>query len=783
MPVPVLESLKDVFDAIHEECQKIPRFGVILVPGFKNAFVSYIEKNAPCGYKKVEFGLEMVSLLNKSGQLSYIPLSGFLFAHKLVRYYKLLIKYKGCTSSLSPEEVKDAKDGKFSENAEKLIRDSVADDESVSCLKRFLSDYLWWGGGKGIDRSDFYVSPLMKCAGLQAESQSGISDLTKILASDSDLYEKFSFFEGVSSDKSLLQKGLNVFAEKREKEWRSSEYVKVNADVRSYYAMLTPDKIRTFSAEGFREFCCEHTWAGKVGAGWAQLSKSDLGACSEFFADLLSKPSLPSKYWSADAPRPSGIGNALVSELLMKFHPEDFGLYNSSSHEALSFLGLLDGSFRNNFSASDYAFVQGRLEEIRREMVKLKIDRTLEENSGEADFITVNEFLWFVRNNRNLIRETMMSTQLKPTEHKVFDGGKDLSNLQGDSLMLRLTVALRTKPFVILAGHSGTGKSRTVRKLAYMTCCEEGLRGGDVPGNFCMVQVKPNWHDSTELLGYYSPLSRRYETTEFVRFLCKAYAYPDIPFFVCLDEMNLAPVEQYFAEYLSALESVHEKDSLRLSDALVPKEVYGTAADLGAESVEAAEWIGKHGLSIPKNLFVVGTVNMDETTCQFSRKVLDRAMTIEMNEIDFDKFGEQDSVPSFDDTLKFEETKKLLAGECRAKNLSNKQKELLNSLKSVLAGTPFAVAYRFANEYALYTESLNCFVGGNAENEKTAFDHMVLMKVLPRIIGERETVKDIFEMRGGGGLKSLFPDGEKSLSREKMDEILGRKESYLSFWP
>ena len=71
-----------------------------------------------------------------------------------------------------------------------------------------------------------------------------------------------------------------------------------------------------------------------------------------------------------------------------------------------------------------------------------------------------------------------------------------------------------------------------------------------------MIEVKPNWHDSTELLGYYSRLGKGgYQWTKFVKFLVKAKMFPDVPFFVCLDEMNLAPVEQYFAEILSILET------------------------------------------------------------------------------------------------------------------------------------------------------------------------------------------------------------------------------------
>ncbi len=108
----------------------------------------------------------------------------------------------------------------------------------------------------------------------------------------------------------------------------------------------------------------------------------------------------------------------------------------------------------------------------------------------------------------------------------------------------------------MLAGISGTGKSRLARTVAFKSCALKELQQ-DKPGNYLIVQVKPNWHDSTELLGYESRITGKpeYILTPFIRFLVKAWKYPEIPFILCLDEMNLAPVEQYFAEYLSAIES------------------------------------------------------------------------------------------------------------------------------------------------------------------------------------------------------------------------------------
>ena len=120
--------------------------------------------------------------------------------------------------------------------------------------------------------------------------------------------------------------------------------------------------------------------------------------------------------------------------------------------------------------------------------------------------------------------------------------------------------ALRTKPFVLLAGISGTGKSRIVRKLAQATTTQKYNNDEDRwkdnrPENFELIQVKPNWHNSMDVVGFYSNISGKYEFTPFVEFIVKAWQHQDTPYFLCLDEMNLAPVEEYFAEFLSAIES------------------------------------------------------------------------------------------------------------------------------------------------------------------------------------------------------------------------------------
>ena len=515
--------------------------------------------------------------------------------------------------------------------------------------------------------------------------------------------------------------------------------------------------------------------------------------------------------------RVKGMSQKAVLYFMSELHPEEFAAWTEPTYEQLEFLGLHKGAAPSDLTIETYEDCKAKQQLIVAKMKELKIGKASDDPSA-PDYRTANEFLWWLGqdDNKNLIKEKVMSKQWKSvnSKDKVKNGTRKLSDaLAGNDMLKRLVAALRTKPFAILAGHSGTGKSQLVRRLAYMTCNNELLikegEGKTAPGNYCMVQVKPNWHDSTDLLGYYSEMGERhFVNTPFVEFICKAYAYPDTPFFVCLDEMNLAPVEQYFAEYLSAIESMENKDGVWLTDPLVEVDKTGEKDASGKEKVdveivdqimkgaaskEAADWIQAHGLTIPKNLFVVGTVNMDETTCQFSRKVLDRAMTLLMNDVKFSDMGASKK-PSDEELLDEAGLNFFLKGEERG-TVGAAESALLDGINEPLVNTPFVVAYRFANEYALYEAALAKLNGVDlaaaTDEEKMkyameALDHVVMMKLLPRIHGELGTVRVLFEGGKRGdknvpGLESKLPSG--GLSVDMMKKILERRDEYLTFWP
>lgn len=372
--------------------------------------------------------------------------------------------------------------------------------------------------------------------------------------------------------------------------------------------------------------------------------------------------------------------------------------------------------------------------------------------------------------------------------------------------------AIKSKPFLLLAGISGTGKSRIVRELA-RACWDEGSDEykAQKPKNFEMVQVKPNWHDSSELIGYISRVSGSpiFIAGDFLKFISKAWEDTGIPYFLCLDEMNLAPVEQYFAEFLSVIESrkVNEEGEV-VTDPIVKLESEQWYYDLVGQLTQdgnVQDRFKKDGICIPKNLIVVGTVNMDETTFSFSRKVLDRAMTIEMNDVNL-RLGLDD---------KFEKigklTKEHLIGNAVEgvdvfkvyQNVCDIAIGYLEAINDKLEGTPFKIAYRTRNEFLLYVVNnlpYNKDEKGIGITENMviarALDEITSMKILSRIEGDESKVSKSFldklsetiklkldEVSGINFGKENTNEMYKSISLCKLDEMTKRLEcGYTSFW-
>ena len=325
----------------------------------------------------------------------------------------------------------------------------------------------------------------------------------------------------------------------------------------------------------------------------------------------------------------------------------------------------------------------------------------------------------------------------------------DFNDTSDSKVDREMNIIRLSKPFLILAGISGTGKTRFVRQQAERT----GL------DNYCLVSVRPDWHEPSDLLGYISHLGSqpKYITTDVLRFIVQAWKHIsdsgfDLktgkvteeqlneiqPYWLCLDEMNLAPVEQYFSDYLSILETrqwngeVYQCDTLLKASAL--ENIQPT--DLGLSEGDILwEYFKENGISIPFNLIVAGTVNMDETTHGFSRKVLDRALSFDFNEFYPNDFNAYLSSNTQNKTF----TYPIYSDASLSLNLDSpfvkESCEFLSEVNSVLKNSPFELAYRALNELLL---SVKCINPKNEIDLQSVWDDFLMMKVLPRIEGDSE---------------------------------------------
>lgn len=453
-------------------------------------------------------------------------------------------------------------------------------------------------------------------------------------------------------------------------------------------------------------------------------------------------------------------------------------------------------------------------------------------NTGKSLYEAISRKAFGINFSKKAVHKNIMNTV-----HNVF---------------LNYLTALRTKPFMLLAGISGTGKSRIVRKLAQATVTEElqkaeGYKGTDFandrwtlhsPANFELIQVKPNWHNSMDVIGYLSNIpSPHYVFTPFIEFIVKAWQHPEVPFFLCLDEMNLAPVEEYFAEFLSAIESRSFEGEEYLTDPIIkPFNSFGedmakkmvntlfpnfTAGDTESAITKVIKHFRTRGLTLPRNLIVIGTVNMDETTFSFSRKVLDRAMSVEMNEVNYDSF----LTDTTDDDLKaivkaFEENDDadlnalLVDRHIEAREIIDDLGDdarftidYLKRINALLEGTPFKLGYRAANEALIYLQASQEF---GQTDRISALDNFTLMKVLSRVDGDETKLKitdseadkeriakaevNVDEAKQYGDLNILtalrhiitnqLGEQDKLHSVKKIDSMLSqlKRDHFVSFW-
>ena len=294
-------------------------------------------------------------------------------------------------------------------------------------------------------------------------------------------------------------------------------------------------------------------------------------------------------------------------------------------------------------------------------------------------------------------------------------------NYEGN-LIENFYLSLKSKPFFILAGTSGTGKTRLAKLFAEA-----------IDAKFKLVPVRPDWSDSTDLFGHVN-LSGKFVPGAVLDFINEAQSDRERPYFLCLDEMNLARVEYYLSDFLSIIETREKRNGEVTSDPLVSTDRYGTDDDA----------IKNYGeIRFPENLYVIGTVNMDETTFPFSRKVLDRANTIEFSFVDLM------SMPSYqmekpeqlhlDNT--FLKTEYLFLSDCNdTEDFIENVCQELQTINMILQTANAHVGYRVRDEITFYM--LN---NKNAAlmSRDAAMDNEIMQKILPRIQGSSMSIKDM----------------------------------------
>lgn len=344
---------------------------------------------------------------------------------------------------------------------------------------------------------------------------------------------------------------------------------------------------------------------------------------------------------------------------------------------------------------------------------------------------------------------------------------KDLPEVLKTDFARRYITSLLAKPFVILTGNSGTGKTRISKQFAeYLEWeSDEGKK------NWVIIPVGADWTDNTKILGYYNPLAEdgngKYEKTKIVELIEEANRHKEIPYFVILDEMNLSHVERYFSDFLSHMETPD-----------TPFELEGYT----------------RRLDYPENMFVVGTVNIDETTYMFSPKVLDRANVIEFKPQKEDVFKvfsaagtvgkmvpvNDGSAQAFLKLAKEIRTGKFAVDEDLTHYYTDVDGDFTGSNLDYVEGVfsdIYEIVQKYDFEFAFRTvkEIRNYIAAAYELLEKTEFnlnqiiDEQLLQKILPKIHGNKKEIGQMLEE-----LTGLCDKYSLVLSKKKIEQMKGK---------
>jgi len=337
-----------------------------------------------------------------------------------------------------------------------------------------------------------------------------------------------------------------------------------------------------------------------------------------------------------------------------------------------------------------------------------------------------------------------------------------------EEVLTRYFLSLKTKPFVILTGISGTGKTKIAQIFAEYMLQDEDEEAKEKRKAF--IPVRPDWMDNKGLLGFYNILDQKYHSTPLLDLLLNAKANPEKPHFVILDEMNLAKVEYYFSDFLSIMES-------RTSDRPEGEQIT-LHSRKEVETDDGRIIPGK--IHIPLNVFFTGTVNVDETTYMFSPKVLDRSNVIEFNEVNLDGYGagllDNDTfylgnsdvrnelidpeIPPFCSRKDYAEFKEIF------EEVANPIEEVLNLLRKY----NLHFGYRVVNEISRFLWLSSNFLNEECDLQQ-AMDIQILQKILPKFHGTRgkleEPLKNLHAFCEAEHSESsaLYPRSAKKIAR------------------
>ncbi len=349
------------------------------------------------------------------------------------------------------------------------------------------------------------------------------------------------------------------------------------------------------------------------------------------------------------------------------------------------------------------------------------------------------------RDNESMILDNSVDPKEMVNQIKEYIANSGFS--YSDELIEDFYLCLKSKPFVILAGTSGTGKTKLVKIFA-----------DSIGARYKLVSVRPDWSDSSDLFGH-TNLQGEFVSGAITDYVKSAIDHPDRPYILCLDEMNLARVEYYFSDYLSLIETRRWNDGCIVTDQI---------------RVEGAEKTKYGALYIPENLYFVGTVNMDETTYPFSKKVLDRANTIEFSEVElipaFDiEMVEIDSTEVSNNFLKTKYLTLINDIDDSQRSFVIKVCTELQEINEILRKANAHIGYRVRDEIVFYMLNNDEY---NLMKYEKAFDFEVIQKILPRIQGSTSGIRDL--------LIEMFKKCAGDYSAFSRDQIWMQMKDYLN---